>query len=167
MRAQSVRRRICQRGAVLDGWVRMPAMPVAQMPRAGQAGLARMAMLAVELACKADARLVLIRQSAHRRDVPRRGRIPRRTPIRRETARKTAIFGGFWAKMGGLGRPKKPPGVGSPLRIKALGRPEGVGGYGRRSGTVRCPLFATKTAKKRTVGGCAGNDMTGDETCRL
>ena len=53
--------RFRQRGAVLDGWMRMPAMPVAQMPRAGQADLARMAMLAVELAGKADARLVLSR----------------------------------------------------------------------------------------------------------
>ena len=159
--------RFRQRGAVPRGWLRMPAMPVAQMPGAGQAGLARMALLAVELAAKADARLVLKRRNAHRRDVPRRGRKPRRTPKRREIARKTAIFGAFWAFSGGLGRPKKPPGVGSPLRIKALGRPEGVGGYSRRSGTVRCPLFARKTATKRTVGCRAGIDMTGDEKCRL
>ena len=65
---------------------------------------------------------------------------------------KAGLFRGLLGQKWGLGRPKKPPGVGSPLRIKALGRPEGVGGYGRRSGTVRCPLFATKTARKRTAG---------------
>ena len=47
-----------QRGPVPRGGMRMPAMPVAQMPGASQAGLARMALLAVELAAKADARLV-------------------------------------------------------------------------------------------------------------
>ena len=98
--------RFRQRGAVPRGWLRMPAMPVAQMPRAGQADLARMAMLAVELACKADARLVLIRQSAHRRDVPRSGRRPRRTPMRGEIARKRGLFGAFWAFFGGLEGPK-------------------------------------------------------------
>ena len=61
VRAQSVRRRIRRRGTVLDGGMRMPALPVAQMPGASQTDLARMAMLAVELACKADARLVLKR----------------------------------------------------------------------------------------------------------
>ena len=61
MRAQSVRRRICQRGAVPRGGMRMPALPVAQMSGTGQAGLARMALLAVELAQQADARLVLSR----------------------------------------------------------------------------------------------------------
>ena len=139
-------RRIRQCGAVPDGTVPLPVLPVAQMPRADPACLARMAPLAVELAVKADASLVLIRQNAHRRGVPRRGRIPRRMPMQRETARIWGFFGAFRAFFGGLGRPKKPPGVGSPLRIKALGRPEGVGGYSRRSGTVRCPLFATKTA---------------------
>ena len=159
--------RLRQRGAVPDGTVPMPMLPVAQMPRADSANLARMAELAVAEAVGADARLVLIRQNAHRRGVPRRGRKPRRTPTRREIARNCGLFGAFRAFSGGLGRPKKPPGVGSPLRIKALGRPEGVGGYSRRSGTVRCPLFATKTARKRTVASCAGNDMTGDEKCRL
>ena len=146
MRARQVRRRIRRRGAVPDWTVPMPMLPVAQMPRADSASLARMAELAVELAAQTYPHLVLNRQDAHRRDVPRRGRKPYRTPTRREIARKTAIFGGFWAKKRGLGRPEKPPWVGSPLRIKALGRPEGVGGYSRRSGTVRCPLFATKTA---------------------
>ncbi len=41
----------------------MPALPVAQMPGARQTGMARMALLAVELAQQADARLVL-RKSA-------------------------------------------------------------------------------------------------------
>ena len=126
VRARQVRRCLRQRGAVPHKTVPMPMLPMAQMPRADSSGLARMASLAVELAAKADASLVLIRQDAHRRDVTRRGRIPRRTPIRSETARKRGFFGAFWAFFGGLGRPKKPPGLGSPLRIKALGRPEGV-----------------------------------------
>ena len=126
VRARQVRRRIRRRGAVPDGTVPMPMLPVAQMPRTDSAGLARVAELAVAEAVGADAHLVLIRQDAHRRGVPRSGRRPRRTSIRREIARKTAIFGAFRAFSRGLGRPKKPPGVGSPLRIKALGRPEGV-----------------------------------------
>jgi hypothetical protein len=47
--------------------MRMPALPVAQMPGAGQADLARMALLAVELAAKADACLVLKRRNARNR----------------------------------------------------------------------------------------------------
>ena len=80
MRARSVRRRFRQRGAVLDGWMRMPAMPVAQMPRASQADLARMALLAVELAAKADARLVLKRQNARNRAETRRAAQGTHTP---------------------------------------------------------------------------------------
>ena len=64
MRAQSVRLCICQCDAVPRGGLRMPAMPVAQMPGAGQAGLARMALLAVELARKTDAHLVLKKRDA-------------------------------------------------------------------------------------------------------
>ena len=61
VRAQLVRRRIFQCDAVPRGGLRMPAMPVAQMHGTRQASLARMALLAVELARKADARLVLSR----------------------------------------------------------------------------------------------------------
>ena len=43
--------RFRQRGAVLDGGMRMPALPVAQMAGAGQA----------DQACKTDVRLVLSR----------------------------------------------------------------------------------------------------------
>ena len=64
MRARSVRRLICQCNSVHGGWMRLPAMPVAQMPRARQAGLARMAHMAVELAQQADAYLVLKRRDA-------------------------------------------------------------------------------------------------------
>ena len=53
--------RFRQRGPVPHCGMRMPAMPVAQMHGASQADLARMALLAVELAAKADARLVLSR----------------------------------------------------------------------------------------------------------
>ena len=73
--------RFRQRGAVPRGGLRMPAMPVAQMPRAGQADLARMAMLAVELACKADARLVLKRQTARNRAETRRDAQGDATPV--------------------------------------------------------------------------------------
>ncbi len=64
MRARSVRWHFRQRNAVHGGGMRLPAMPVAQMPGARQAGLARMALLAVELAQQADARLVLKRKDA-------------------------------------------------------------------------------------------------------
>ena len=64
--------RFRQRGPVLDGGMRMSALPVAQMPRASQADMARMAMLAMELAGKADARLVLKRRYARNRAETRR-----------------------------------------------------------------------------------------------
>lgn len=132
MRAQSVRRRICQRGAVLDGWMRMPAMPVAQMPRAGQADLARMAMLAVELACKADARLVLKRRDAWNRAKTRRAAQWTQAPSDAHTRRnraKTRLFSGL---LGILGRPggaeKGPPGWVLPgdKRLRAAGRSRGL-----------------------------------------
>ena len=87
--------RFRQRGAVLDGGMRMPAMPVAQMPGACQADLARMAMLAVELACKADARLVLKRQTARNRAETRRDAQGTQPPSDAHTARnhaKTRLF---------------------------------------------------------------------------
>ena len=118
--------RFRKRSAVPDGGMRMPAMPVAQMPGAGQAGLARMAMLAVELARKADASLVLKRLDARKRGVTRRGRKPRRMPIRCGNARKRGLFGAFGAFFGGLEGPKKAPRGGFSLGINALGRPEGV-----------------------------------------
>lgn len=170
LRARSVRRRIRQRGAVLDGGMRMPALPVAQMPGAGQAGLARMAMLAVELAAKADSRLVLKRRDARNRAETRRAAQWTQPPSDAHTARnraKTRPFRGFWGVFRGPGGAEKAPRGGFSLGINALGRPEGVGGYRRRSGTVRCPLSATKTPKKRTVASNGQNAITGDETCRL
>ena len=162
--------RFRQRGAVLDGGMRMPAMPVAQMPGACQADLARMALLAVELAGKTDARLVLKRRNARIRAETRRAAQVTQAPSDAHTERKrakTRLFRGFLGVFRGPGGAEKAPRGGFSLGINALGRPEGVGGYSRRSGTVRCPLFATKTARKRTVASCAGNDMTGDEKCRL
>ena len=128
LRARSVRRRIRQRGAVLDGGMRMPALPVAQMPGAGQAGLARMAMLAVELACKADARLVLKRRDARNRAKTRRAAQWTQAPSDAHTRRnraKTRLFSGL---LGILGRPggaeKGPPGWVLPgdKRLRAAGR---------------------------------------------
>ena len=170
MRARSVRRRIRQRGAVPRGGLRMPAMPVAQMPGTGQADLARMALLAVELAAKADARLVLKRRNARNRAETRRAAQGTQAPPDAHTRRnraKTRLFSGLLGVFGGLEGPKKAPRGGFSLGINALGRPEGVGGYRRRSGTVRCPLSATKTPKKRTVADIGQNAITGDETCRL
>ena len=89
----------------------MPALPVVQMSRAVTAGLARMAELAVAEAVGADAHLVLIRQNAHRRGVTRRGRRSRRTPMRREIARKNGDFRGILGVFGGgWGGRKSPPG---------------------------------------------------------
>ena len=56
----------------------------------------------------------------------RRGRKPRRMPMRGENARKRGFFGGFGAFFGGLEGPKKAPRGGFSLGINALGRPEGV-----------------------------------------
>ena len=128
MRARSVRRRIRQRGPVLDGWVRMPAMPVAQMPGASQADLARMALLAVELAAKADARLVLKRRNARNRAETRRAAQWTQAPSDAHTRRnraKTRPFRGF---LGVFERPGGaeigPPGWVLPgdKRLRAAGR---------------------------------------------
>ncbi len=118
--------RLRQRGAVPDGTVPMPMLPVAQMPRADPARLARMAELAVAEAVGADASLVLIRLDAHRRGVPRIGRRPRRDAHAARKRANSGLFRGLLGVFGGLGLPKKPPGVSSPLRVKALGRSEGV-----------------------------------------
>ncbi len=170
MRAQSVRLCIRQCDAVHGGGMRMPAMPVAQMPGACQADMARMALLAVELACKADARLVLKRRDASIRTETRRAALWTQAPsdahARRNRA-KTRLFRGFLGVFRGPGGAEIGPRGGFSLGINALGRPEGVGGYRRRSGTVRCPLSATKTPKKRTVADIGQNAITGDETCRL
>ena len=107
----------------------MPAMPVAQMPGAGQADLARMALLAVELAAKADARLVLKRRTARNRAETRRAAQWTQTPSDAHAGRnraKTRPFRGFWAFFGGLEGAKKAPLGGFSLGINALGRPEGV-----------------------------------------
>ena len=120
--------RFCQRGAVPHGWMRMPAMPVAQMPGTGQAVLARMALLAMELACKADARLVLKRQTARiraeTRRVAQRMQAPTDTQTRQNRA-KTRLFRGF---LGAFRRPReaknRPPGWVLPgdKRPRAAGR---------------------------------------------
>ena len=98
-----------QRGAVPRGWLRMPAMPVAQMPGAGQVGLARMALLAVELACKADARLVLKRRDAWNRAETRRAAQWTQAPMDAQLMQnraKTRHFRGFLGVFGGLEGPK-------------------------------------------------------------
>ena len=122
-------RRFRQRGTVLHGGMRMPALPVAQMPRASQADLARMALLAMELACKADARLVLKRRYARNRAETRRAaqrmQAPTDTQTRQNRA-KTRLFRGFWGVFRGSGEAKIGPRGGSSLGINALGRAEGV-----------------------------------------
>ena len=132
MRELPVRRRICQRGAVLDGWMRMPAMPVAQMSGASQADLARMALLAVELACKIDARLVLKRRNARIRAETRRAAQGTQAPsdaLARRKRAKTRPFRGF---LGIFERPgeaeKGPPGWVLPgdKRLRAAGRSRGL-----------------------------------------
>ena len=128
VRARSVRRCICQRGAVFNGGLRMPAMPVAQMPGANQADLARMALLAVELACKADARLVLKRQTARNRAETRRDAQGTQAPSDAHTARnraKTRLFRGFLGVFRGPGGAEiGPPGWVLPgdKRLRAAGR---------------------------------------------
>ena len=132
MRAQSVRRRICQRGAVLDGWMRMPAMPVAQMPGVRQTDLARMAMLAVELARKADARLVLKRLDARIRAETRRAAQGTQDPsdaharLKRAKTRPFRGLLGVFRGPGGAG--KGPPGWVLPgdKRLRAAGRSRGL-----------------------------------------
>ena len=120
--------RFRQRGAVLDGGMRMPALPVAQMPGARQADLARMALLAVELASKTDARLVLKRQTARIRAETRRDaqemQAPSDAQARRNRA-KTRLFRGFWGVFRGSGGAEKgPPGWVLPggKRLRAAGR---------------------------------------------
>jgi hypothetical protein len=107
----------------------MPAMPVAQMPRANQADLARMALLAVELASKTDAHLVLKRQTARiraeTRRVAQRMQAPTDTQTRQNRA-KTRLFRGFLGAFRGAGEAEIGPRGGSSLGINALGRAEGV-----------------------------------------
>ena len=128
VRAQSVRLCIRQRGPVPRGGMRMPAMPVAQMPGAGQAGLARMAMLAVELAAKADARLVLKRQTARNRAETRRDAQGTQAPMDAQLMQnraKTRHFRGFLGVFRGPGGPEiGPPGWVLPgdKRLRAAGR---------------------------------------------
>lgn len=110
MRARSVRQCFRRRGPVPRGGLRMPAMPVAQMPGAGQADLARMAMLAVELATKADARLVLKRRDARNRAKTRRADQGTQAPVGRPyeaKMRENAAFSGLSGRFfGGLEGPK-------------------------------------------------------------
>ena len=114
--------------AMLRGTVPMPAMPVAQMPRAGQAGLARMSMLAVELACKADAHLVLKRRDARIREETRRAAQGTQAPPDAHTRRnraKTRLFSGLLGVFRGPGGAEKgPPGWVLPgdKRLRAAGR---------------------------------------------
>jgi hypothetical protein len=120
--------RFRQRGAVLDGGMRMPAMPVAQMPGASQADLARMALLAVELACKADARLVLKRRNVLIRAETRRDAQWTKAPSDAHTARNRAKMRPFRGLLGvfrGPGEAEKgPPGWVLPgdKRLRAAGR---------------------------------------------
>ena len=121
--------RFCQRGAVPHGWMRMPAMPVAQMPRASHADMARMALLAVELAGKTDARLVLKRRNARIRAETRRAAQVTQAPSDAHTERKrakTRLFRGFLGVFRGSGGAEKATRGGFSLGINALGRPEGV-----------------------------------------
>ena len=124
--------RFRQRGAVPRGWLRMPAMPVAQMPGAGQAGLARMALLAVELAAKADARLVLKRRNARIRAETRPAAQGTQAPSDAHAGRKRAKkrpFRGLWGVFRGPGGAEKgPPGWVLPgdKRLRAAGRSRGL-----------------------------------------
>ena len=124
--------RFRQRGAVPRGWLRMPAMPVAQMPGAGQAGLARMALLAVELAAKADARLVLKRRNARNRAETRRAAQGTQAPMDAQLMRnraKTRPFRGFLGVFRGPGGAEiGPPGWVLPgdKRLRAAGRSRGL-----------------------------------------
>ena len=128
VRARSVRRCICQRGAVFNGGLRMPAMPVAQMHGASQADLARMALLAVELARKADARLVLKRRNARIRAETRRDAQGTQAPSDAQLMRNRAKTRHFRGLLGVFGRPgeaeKGPPGWVLPAnkRLRAAGR---------------------------------------------
>jgi len=124
--------RFRRRGAVPRGGLRMPAMPVAQMPGAGQADLARMAMLAVELAGKADARLVLKRRDAWNRAETRRDAQGTQAPSDAHTTRnrsKTRPFRGILGVFRGPGGAEKgPPGWVLPgdKRLRAAGRSRGL-----------------------------------------
>ena len=117
-----------QRGPVPRGGMRMPAMPVAQMPGAGQADLARMALLAVELAAKADARLVLKRRNARNRAETRRDAQWTQAPPDAHAGRnraKTRLFSGLLGVFRGPGGAEKgPPGWVLPgdKRLRAGGR---------------------------------------------
>ena len=120
--------RFRQRGPVPRGRLRMPALPVAQMPGASQADMARMALLAVELAAKADARLVLKRRNASIRAETRRAAQGTQSPSDAHTRRnraKTRLFRGFWGVFRGSGGAEKgPPGWVLPggKRLRAAGR---------------------------------------------
>ena len=121
--------RFRQRGPVPRGRLRMPALPVAQMPGASQADMARMALLAVELAAKADARLVLKRRNASIRAETRRAAQGTQSPSDAHTRRnraKTRLFRGFWGVFRGPGGAEKAPLGGFSLGISALGRAEGA-----------------------------------------
>ncbi len=124
--------RFRQRGAVPHCGMRMPAMPVAQMHGACQAGLARKALLAVELAAKADARLVLKRRDARIRAETRRAAQWTQTPSDAHAGRnraKTRPFRGLTGVLGRLGGgAKAPPGWVLPgdKRLRAAGRSRGV-----------------------------------------
>ena len=108
----------------------MPAMPMAQMPGAGQADMARMALLAVELAGKTDARLVLKRRNARSRAETRRAaqgtQAPSDAHARRKRAKKRPFRGFLGVFRGPGGAEIGPPRGGFSLGINALGRPEGV-----------------------------------------
>ena len=110
--------RFRQRGPVPRGRLRMPALPVAQMPGASQADMARMALLAVELAAKADARLVLKRRDARIRAETRRAAQGTQSPSGcpyEAKSRENAAFSGLLGRFSGVWRDRKrPPGVGSP-----------------------------------------------------
>ena len=100
--------RLRQRGAVPDGTVPMPMLPVAQMPRADPARLARMAELAV---AETGSR----RQSGA--DSPGRAQTRRaahwtQTPTGRPCGAKTREFGAFSGAFGrfrGAGAAEKAP----------------------------------------------------------
>jgi hypothetical protein len=132
VRARSVRRCFRQRGPVPRGGMRMPAMPVAQMPRANQADLARMALLAVELAGKTDARLVLKRWNARICAETRRDAQGTQAPSDAHAGRKRAKKRPFRGLLGVFGRPggdeKGPPGWVLPgdKRLRAAGRSRGL-----------------------------------------
>ena len=155
--------RFRQRGPVPRGRLRMPALPVAQMPGASQADMARMALLAVELAAKADARLVLKRRNARIRAETRPAAQGTQAPSDAHAGRKRAKkrpFRGLWGVFRGPGGAEKgPPGWVLPgdKRLRAAGRSRLID-----HSWFQCPSAFRDGKKRAGRRPCAGGQI-----CRL